>query len=368
MVTQTLDAGTAAAPTGRKRLWAAVRLTLTALVLGFVVWQAVDLWRSTPDAKIELSAGWLVAAGAFYATAWLPSVWLYKALLDRMGDRVGWAAVARAYYVGHLGKYVPGKALVVLIRGQMIQAAGGRFRAAALAVLYETVVLMAAGVYVGVALAGFLLPDDPAKASDTLRPLLEWGVVRPLVARPALLPLVVLVWVVATLPFASRAFAFLADKAAPAQADAALERRIDWRLIGAGLLGFVPAWGLQGAALWAVLRGTGAAVGPSELLACAAAAGLATAAGFIVMIAPGGLGVRELVLIEALRLLPGVSPPQAAAAAFLMRAVTLVAEVVMAVAAYYGLRPASGRRQPAKPNIKNAATSREADAACSSAA
>ena len=77
-----------------------------------------------------------------------------------------------------------------------------------------------------------------------------------------------------------------------------------------------------------------------SVCACAAAAGLATAAGFVVMIAPGGLGVRELVLIEALRLLPGVSPPQAAAATFLMRAVTLVAEVAVAAALYYGLRPA----------------------------
>jgi glycosyltransferase 2 family protein len=70
--------------------------------------------------------------------------------------------------------------------------------------------------------------------------------------------------------------------------------------------------------------------GRSEVLAVAGAAAVAWAAGLVVVVAPGGLGVREVVYVA---LLAGtVSNVDATAAAVTMRLVTVVAELAVLVA------------------------------------
>ena len=63
----------------------------------------------------------------------------------------------RAYLVSHLGKYVPGKAMVVVMRAGLSMPYGARGATAAIATFYETLVMMAAGslmAALGFALAG----------------------------------------------------------------------------------------------------------------------------------------------------------------------------------------------------------------------
>jgi uncharacterized membrane protein YbhN (UPF0104 family) len=66
-------------------------------------------------------------------------------------------------------------------------------------------------------------------------------------------------------------------------------------------------------------------------------------AGFIAIFAPGGVGVREGVLIEVLKTQPEIDPRQAVAAAFALRLVGFLTEVGLAVVLYYGLAPRSRR-------------------------
>src|SRR5262249_43939437 len=66
---------------------------------------------------------------------------------------VGLARALRAYLVSHLGKYVPGKAMVVVVRAGMVVPFGARGSTAAIATFYETLVMMAAGGLI--AAAGF---------------------------------------------------------------------------------------------------------------------------------------------------------------------------------------------------------------------
>ncbi|MEA2255932.1 MAG: glycosyltransferase 2 family protein [Solirubrobacteraceae bacterium] len=71
--------------------------------------------------------------------------------------------------------------------------------------------------------------------------------------------------------------------------------------------------------------------GPHHLPAVAGAAAIAWSAGLVVVIAPGGIGVRELVYVA---LLAGVLPrADAAAAAVTMRLVTIAAEAAVLVIA-----------------------------------
>ena len=54
----------------------------------------------------------------------------------------------RAYLISHLGKYVPGKAMVVVMRVGLVTPYGARPATAAFATLYETLVMMAAGALI----------------------------------------------------------------------------------------------------------------------------------------------------------------------------------------------------------------------------
>ena len=53
----------------------------------------------------------------------------------------------RAYYVGHLGKYVPGKALVVIIRTGLISGPRVDTTVAAVSIFIETLTMMAVGAF-----------------------------------------------------------------------------------------------------------------------------------------------------------------------------------------------------------------------------
>jgi hypothetical protein len=256
-----------------------------------------------------------------------------------MCERVNWRDAVRAYYVGHLGKYVPGKALVPIIRGQMVAASGVRFRSAVLGVVYDSLVMMGVGAEIAVALAAHLIPDDLAKAPAVLRAAAEHPLGRWLLDHPFALPLAVLAGVALSLPVVGRMFAFVAHKFAPVPDDNDLAGRIDAPLIGKGFLAFCVAWVAHGLCLWATLRGIGAPAELSNLAGWTATVAFSMFAGFVAIFSPGGAGVREGFLIELLRAQPGVDPRQAVAGAFVLRAVGMAAEVVVAAALYYGLRP-----------------------------
>src|SRR5262249_34591395 len=60
-------------------------------------------------------------------------------LLGRLGPRPGWLDLARAYYVSQLGKYVPGKALALVIRAALTRRARGPPRPAGLPAVHAAV-------------------------------------------------------------------------------------------------------------------------------------------------------------------------------------------------------------------------------------
>jgi uncharacterized membrane protein YbhN (UPF0104 family) len=90
----------------------------------------------------------------------------------------------------------------------------------------------------------------------------------------------------------------------------------------------------RGAGLWALLHVVTTTV-PSPAFVVGAL-GLANAAGTVAVFAPGGVGVREAVLVALLA--GSVGAPQAAAAAVAWRFLELAAEAVL-IAATRLLRP-----------------------------
>jgi glycosyltransferase 2 family protein len=78
-----------------------------------------------------------------------------------------------------------------------------------------------------------------------------------------------------------------------------------------------------------------------------AAVALATVAGFVVAVMPGGLGVREGVLMSALA--PALGPARSVVAALLLRLVWVAAELIAAAVLVPMLRPARADSESKSP-------------------
>lgn len=122
-----------------------LQLAVTLLVIVFVgiaFWKPLQqVWEHDVDWREE----YLVAAGAVYLLGLSCSLGFWWLSLRSLGQSPVPLQVAWAYFIGHLAKYVPGKALVVLLRTVLIKGPRCRLEVAATTVVYETVVFMAVG-------------------------------------------------------------------------------------------------------------------------------------------------------------------------------------------------------------------------------
>lgn len=315
--------------------WRVLRWAVLLIVLALVGWRARSLWIAgqASGAEVSIHFGWLGAAAAIYLAGWLPSVWFWRCLLRDAGHHVGWLTILRAYYCGHLGKYVPGKATVLVIRSALLRSANVPTGTAAWTATWESLLVMGTGGLLGLGLAPQLL------ASPAIRDLP--GPLGLAARHPFLLAAAVVVAVLAGFPWLTR----LVTKATrwmlgPTSGDVSVSTRQVLIAVTAQAVG----WLGHGLSLWWTLKGIGATpLGdstPGILAGLTAAVGLATALGFVAVFAPGGVGIREGLLIEALSF-SGLPLQQAVVVSILLRGVWLVAEITAAAVLYYGHRPAT---------------------------
>ncbi|MDG3003779.1 lysylphosphatidylglycerol synthase domain-containing protein [Paludisphaera mucosa] len=288
-----------------------------------------DLGRS--GATLQLHPGWLAASGLAYLVGLGFCGAFYRDVLGASPTPLSRFAAQRAYLVSHLGKYVPGKAVVVVMRAALSTPYGVRASTSALATFYETLVMMASGAAIAAVVfaAG---GDSPVIRLD--RPLLGVREVRAFVlfALIAAGLTAAFLTVVAPPVFRKCAGTFLL-KVPGVGADAL--PTLSWGLLGLGLARTGVAWVFLGLSQVAAARGlAGAGMGttafdPATIPVVVASVALATVAGFVVAVAPGGLGVRESVLMYALG--PAFGPGLAVAAALVLRLVWVAAEVLAAL-------------------------------------
>ena len=111
--------------------------------------------------QIELRPGWLVLSGGLYGLGLWLSAWYWYHLLHVFGDRPALLTAGRAYFMGHLGKYVPGKAWALLLRGGLVRGPEVRFGVAIITSFYEVLTTMAAGSLAAAVVFFFLPPHVP---------------------------------------------------------------------------------------------------------------------------------------------------------------------------------------------------------------
>lgn len=311
----------------RRRIKRAARAVVIAVVLVGLGVTIRDALRQLNDQQSRWSQPldwrWLTLAAGLYAMGLLPAGVYWHRVLRAFGQRPALARAVAAHLLGHLGKYVPGKAMVVVIRTGAITGPQVQAIPAGAAVFVETLTMMATGA----ALAAAIIGVSGAE---------RWVIALALaLAAAASLP---------TLPPLFR-------EALRRFADGRVGERwslpsnaIDWRLFSSGWLWMTCGWLLIGGSFAAILMASrGAIVLPAgaeqlsgqDLMIAAAAMGLAVVAGFVSLI-PGGAGVRELVLATVLA--PRVGPGAALLSAVLARLIFLAVEVLMAAIAWIYLR------------------------------
>lgn len=309
-------------PSRRDRIVKVVKLSVRLLVLVLV---GIGIWHTVDKAIGELQArqfalnqvrwGWLVASGVVYLAATAPCWIFWHRTLQAMGQRPLWLASLRAYYTGHLGKYFPGKALVVVIRSGMIRSPYVDTSVAVTAVFVETLTMMAVGAFTAAAILGVLYRD-------------QLGLVLLSVA------LMICIGGPTVPPVFRRLVKFVGVKKVNPDIDRALSG-LDYRLMFFGWFINVAGWGLMGLSLWLTLRAiptiTTRPVEAQDWPSLTACAALSLVLGFLSMV-PGGLGVREFVVMTLLSGPFGVAA--ATICAVLSRLVGLLAESILAALLY----------------------------------
>ncbi len=300
--------------------WPWLKAGLAVVILGGVAWQfarvlgSPELWEHS----LQPRPGWLVLAGLLYMLAFAFPALFWHRLLRVVGTQPPASASARAYFIAHLGKYVPGKAWALVLRVTLIHPAGVSAGLATLTAMYETLTLMASGAL----LAVVLFAVQSLESADHWKAL---GLLA--LAGIPILPGVF-----------NRLVALVARKAVAAPP------RLRATTLLSGLALTACTWALMGLSLAALLRALMPEAPPWDLAAwgrCTAFVALAYVAGFLTLPAPGGLGVRELVLQRLLTpelssvLPPEQAAPVAAVVALVLRLVWTTAEVLLAGAAWF---------------------------------
>ncbi len=267
-----------------------------------------------------LRPGLLAISLAFHVAglAWGVAVW--RLLLARIGARVGFLDLARVWFISGLGRYIPGKVWQFVGAAHLGAGAGLPAAVTVTSLAVHTGIFVIAATVTGV----YLLPatlGDPA-----------WVAVR--VAR----------WVAPLL--------LLLVHPAVIRTALALVRRFtrrdlgEWNgrwIDGIGLVVLATgSWVLTGVGFYLFLESITPLEGATvrEIIAINA---LAFVAGYVVFIAPAGLGAKEGALAAMLSLY--MPAPVAALVAIATRLWAIAAEVIPALVLL--LVPATGPRRPA---------------------
>ena len=269
---------------------------------------------------------WLLGSGGLYLAGLFPCAVFWYFVLRALRQEPAAGAAIRAYYIGHLGKYVPGKALVVVLRTWLIRGPRVETAAAVVSVLVETLTMMAVGSFWAATILMVVFP----------------GQYLLIVLAAALM---VLAGVPTVPPILRRLLKRVPERWTGGSGPIAAER-LSWPLMAGGWLGISLGWALLGLSLWAALRALDCdglqPVGDLPLLT--ATVSLAMVVGFLSGI-PGGVMVREGILWTLLA--QHLSPVMAVAAAVLLRLVWLGSELAIAGLLYVtmlGASRANGKR------------------------
>ncbi len=286
---------------------------------------ALNQWRNQPPetriSLLNLDRTLLGIAAILYALGIAISFMVVRQAIHALGHRAPWHVVLAAQILGHLGKYVPGKAVVLVLRVGALSTHGVPSVPATISVFIETLTMLAVGSAIACSLVFTVPLPDWIRAGAVLTAM------------------------AATIPTLPPILSRIAGRITRSEVNlrgaagwwlylgALFWSALSWLLIGGSLVAVVMSiphnstWPVSWPVSWPA---------PWELYWISTAAiGLAFSVGFVSLL-PGGAGVRELVLISMLT--SAIGSQHALIATILLRILFIVVESILALAAYLWLR------------------------------
>jgi uncharacterized membrane protein YbhN (UPF0104 family) len=305
------------------------------LLLTWGVWKTLaSSWQELQNNPPTIHWGWIPVCGIIYLIGELGQTIFWHSVLRSTGQPVHLKETVFAFYASQIGKYAPGKALVLVIRAAILRREHLETTIIVATSFMEALLTMATGAaFAGVTIWLRARGEGSFSKTDELLLLTAAAIVL-----ACGLPTIPWIW--------SRTLRLLGiGKLNPTAADKVA--RIPHRIMALGVLSVALGWIIQGLSLWAALRALGIEQNPLEHWAWhASVVALAVGAGFVSMI-PGGFMGRELVHINMMKLL--YPDAIATASALILRLVWLVAEALASSILYVWLKCRAKSRSPAAP-------------------
>jgi hypothetical protein len=286
--------------------WSIGKVIIGAAILVFIGRQfARDL---PPGEALKLledcRPGWLVAAAAIYVAGLGMSLWFWYRLLWQLKQKPGRLEAIRAYYFGHMGKYLPGKAWALALRAGLIKSDRVRLSTAVVTSLYEVLVTMAGALLLATVLTLTWIPSPARSAQEplVLHPL--WKLLRVTDPGPRIIEPDILLRLCAILgaivgcptlpPVYNRLVARMSLPFRRNTDEAATP--IGWHSWSQGLAITSCSWLVLGFSFWSVIKSVVPNFEFEFFVPCCVYLALAYVAGFVIVFVPSGLGVREFCL------------------------------------------------------------------------
>ncbi len=287
-----------------KKLMFVLKLVAMLAILGFVGWKLYQGWDDVQQKHLHVDWGFGALAVLTFAGTMVTSALVWRWLAWRMGDRNPTARLLGAYCFSQMGKYVPGKVMLLLMRIERAQRVGMDPQVCVVATLVENAMYMVSGGLVAVVTLLVFVKDQPWIAAVVGIGLL------------AMLSI-----------FHPRVFYWLVNKALRKmkRPEVPQEKRLRKRELVAAVVMFLPVWVFGGVSLWCATRAvTMIEVGHILRLPGAYALGVT---GGMASLLPGGVGSNDF--LKTLFLIKPIGSAAALAAVGVQRLAQVIVEVVL---------------------------------------
>lgn len=309
-----------------------LRWAFMAVALGYCVYKVAEDWGEISRALVRIGAPTAVLSLVTVLAGLVTLMLTWRRLLAGLGSPLPLSAASRIFYVGQLGKYLPGSVWPLLVQMEL----GRQYK----------------------------VPRNRSATAWVLAMLL-W-LLTALLAALVMLPFTgqtAYMWAFAAAPVLlacmhPRVLNLLLGKVLSLTRQPPLQQPLTGRVL-AGALGWgFATWICFGLQIWVIAIRLGASSAGGLLLAIGGYA-FAWSVGLIVVIAPAGVGIRE-VLIAGL-LTPVIGSGNASAVALVSRALNTAGDLLTAGAAF-GYRGPGASRQSAGPDPADAADAHDTQA------
>jgi hypothetical protein len=293
----------------RLKILTVLRVAIALITLAAVVYAVARNWSDVSVHLGRVSLGtfaWSTLAAA--AGTWLTMIG-WKTLLRDLGSDLHMAPASGVYFVGQLGKYLPGSLWSVLVQADIASHLKVPRRRTAVTGLLTLGLALLTGFLVGLPAASYLLTRTSSG--------FDWWL---LLGIPILLVLCV-----------PRLLNAIIDRMLRTLRREPLERGLSTGAVLRAVATFVLVWVFFGLHTLLLARAVAGAGAPQAQLTTASMTGyaLSVSLGMLTIVLPAGLGAREGLL--TLILSTAIPTPAAAAVAIMSRFIVTIVDVVAAL-------------------------------------